>query len=119
MIPKKYTTFKKDISNEVEVHQSVVDDLVQFYYAKVREALSNLDDNRVYVEGLGTFSIRKARLEKAIVKNKSYLGNLEKRSYKGYSKVLSVENKIDKYEKMLIKIKEINDKRSEFKNNRS
>jgi len=115
MNPKKHKEFKKKIADEIEVHDSVVDDLISFYYARIRGALSNLEDTRVYVDGLGTFSIRKARLEKAIIKNKSYLGNLDKQTYKGYSKSINTKKKITKLEEVLKKIEDTYIKRREFK----
>lgn len=115
MKPKRYKDFKENIAEEVGVHDSAVDDLISFYYARIRASLSNLEDNRVYVDGLGTFSIRKARLEKAIIKNKSFLGNLDKQTYKGYSKSINTQKKITKLERMLDKIEESFRKKKEFK----
>jgi len=119
MKPKSYKEFKADIAEEVGVNASVVDDLVSFYFSKVRRSLSDLEDIRVYVDSLGTFSIRKTRLEKAIIKNKSYLGNLEKLTYNGYDKSISVQNKIETLEAALEKVEESIKKRKEFKNNRT
>ncbi len=70
MIPKNYKVFKDNIADEVGVNQSVVDDLISFYYSKIRNSLSNIDDLNIYIDNLGTLSIRKARLEKAIIKIK-------------------------------------------------
>ena len=81
MKPKSHKVFKTDIAKEVGVHASVVDEFVSFYYSRVRSTLSNLEHSKVFIDGLGTFSIRKVKLEKAIKKNKSYLGNLEKNTY--------------------------------------
>ena len=115
MIPKNHKIFKEGIANEVEVHENVVDDFISFYYGNVRQALSSLEHNKVFVDGLGTFTLRKTRIEKSIVKNKSYLGNLKKNTYKGYDKSISVKNKIEKLEKALDIIVESIDKRKEFK----
>ncbi len=115
MIPKNHKIFKEGIANEVEVHENVVDDFISFYYSNVRQALSSLEHNKVFVDGLGTFTLRKTRIEKSIVKNKSYLGNLKKNTYKGYDKSISVKNKIEKLEKALDLIVESIDKRKEFK----
>jgi len=117
MNPKSYKKFKDGVAEEVEVHPSVVDELISFYYSKVRDALSNLEDSRVYVEGFGTFSIRKARLEKAIIKNKSFLGNLEKQTYNGYSKSVQVKEKIRLFEEMLSKIEGTIEEKKNFKLN--
>jgi nucleoid DNA-binding protein len=119
MNPKSHKYFKKDIAENVGVNASVVEDLVSFYFSKVRESLSNIDDSRVYVEKLGTFSVRKARLEKAIIKNKSYLGNLHKHTYNGYQKTIDTKKKIKKFEEVLEKIEETIEKRNKFKNNKA
>lgn len=117
MKPKSHKVFKEEIAETVGVHQSVVDDLVSFYFSRIRQSLSELEDSKVYVESLGTFSIRKARLEKAIIKNKSFLGNLEKQTYKGYSKSINTQKKITKLEQMLEKIEETIKRKKEFKKN--
>ena len=73
------------------MHSSVVDEFINFYYEKVRENLSTLTDPNIFIDGLGTFSLRKIKIKKAIIKNKSYLGNLEKTTYNGYNKTILIE----------------------------
>ncbi len=116
MNPKQHKKFRKKIADKVEVHQSVVDDFIDFYYDKVRQALSSLDSNRIFIDGLGTFALRKARVEKAIKKNKSYLGNLEKNTYKGYDKTIITQDKIKALEIALSKIEQSITDRKNFKN---
>mgnify|MGYP003147978589 CR=1 FL=1 len=115
MIPKNHKIFKEGIAKEVGVHESVVDDLIGFYYSKVRHALSALDHNKVFIDGLGTFSLRKVRIEKAILKNKSYLGNLKKNTYKGYDKSIVVENRIKELEEALILVEATIIEKKKFK----
>lgn len=119
MKPKSHKIFKEDIADEIGVHPSVVDDLISFYYSKVRQSLSNIDDIRIYIEAIGTFAIRKARLEKAIIKNKSYLGNLEKHTYNGYEKTLETKKKIEKLEFTLQRIEDSINSRQQFKKDKS
>ncbi len=83
----------KDVAKEIGVHKDVVDDFVTFFYAKLRKSLSELKDTNINVSDLGTFSIRKKKLEKAIKRNKDILGNLEKMTYKGYNKYVPVKKK--------------------------
>ena len=54
MRPKSHKSFFEDVAKEVNVHKDVVDDLVTFYYGKVRKNLSNLSDTHINVAGLGT-----------------------------------------------------------------
>ena len=116
MKPKSHKSFFKDVAQEIEVHKDVVDDLVTFYYNKVRKSLSELIDTNVNIAGLGTFSLRKKKLEKAIKRQKDILGNLEKMTYKGYDKYVPVKNKLKQMENALEMLdKKINDK-NKFKN---
>jgi len=59
--------------------------------------------------------LRKVRVEKAIKKNKSYLGNLEKTTYKGYEKAVITKNKIKALESALSKIEKAIIDKKKFK----
>jgi hypothetical protein len=104
MNPKKHKVFKKGIAEEVGVHESVVDDFISFYYSKLRSKLSNLDYPRIQVDGLGTFILRKSKLNKAIMKNKSLLGNIAKRTYNGFAKSEDIKRNIIQMEKVMEQI---------------
>ena len=113
MNPKKHSEFKKGIAEEVGVHSQLVDDFVTFYYSKLRKKLSTLDFPRIYVDGLGTFVLRKNKLETSIKRHKSMLGNIAKRTYNGYAKsenitsnILEMELALKQLEKDILKKKE-------------
>lgn len=111
--PKTYKTFYKDVANECEVHQNLVEEFVRFFYSEVRKHLEELDNTRILLPNLGTFIIRKNRLEKSIKRHKDMLGNMEKTTYSGYGKHLPVKEKLIKMEKALIRIdKEITNKKN-------
>ncbi len=121
MNPKSHKEFKKGIAEKVGVHPSVVDDFITFYYAKLRKSLSNLNYPRIQVDGLGTFHIRKKRLEHSIKKNKSILGNLKKRTYKGFAQSENIlfninimEKALEQLEKDIIKKKNFKDANKEL-----
>ena len=115
MNPKNHNKLKEGIAEEVGVHVSVVDDFITFYYSKVRKALSNLEYPRVNVEGLGTFYLRKTKLDKAIKKNKSILGNLAKRTYAGFAKSENIQKNIAQMESAMRQIEEDIQKKKDFK----
>jgi hypothetical protein len=104
------------VAEEVKVHKDVVDDFVTFYYGKVRKNLSELSDPNINVAGLGTFSLRKNKLEKSIKRQKDILGNLEKMTYKGYEKYVPVKSKIEQMELALGKLNENIKNKKKFKN---
>lgn len=115
MNPKHHKEFRKGIAEKVNVHQDVVDDFVDFYYAKLRRSLSNLTYPSINVFGLGTFNIRKKKLSEGIKKNKSFLGNLEKNTYDGYAKHIPIKEKLKNMEDAMSEIKKIEEKKAEFK----
>jgi nucleoid DNA-binding protein len=116
MNPKSHKELKKGIAEEVGVHPQVVEDLISFYYGKVRKTLSQLEFPRVYIQGLGTFQLRKAKIEKAIKKNKSMLGNVAKRTYNGFAKSEDIQKDINEMENALKQMEEDILNKKEFKN---
>lgn len=119
MNPKKHREFKDGIAEEVGVHQQVVDDFITFYYAKIRSKLSHLDFPRINVEGLGMFELRKGKLETAIKKNKSMLGNIAKRTYNGYAKSEGISENIREMSNALEQIEKDRLNRITFKKNKN
>jgi nucleoid DNA-binding protein len=115
MNPKKHKNFKEGIAEEVGVHPQVVDDFVAFYYAKLRKKLSTLAYPKINVEGLGTFELRKGRLEVAIKKNKSILGNITKTTYNGYAKSEAIQENITQMSDVLDQMEQSILNRKNFK----
>lgn len=107
MNPKKHKDFKEGIAEEVGVHEKVVDDFIKFYYSKLRTCLTNLEYPRINVEGLGTFIIRKRKLDAQISRYKSMLGNIVNTTYNGYEKSIALKKKLE----ILERAKKLNDER--------
>jgi nucleoid DNA-binding protein len=119
MNPKKHKEFKKGIAEEVGVHPQVVDDFITFYYAKLRKKLSQLDYPKINVEGLGTFELRKLKLESAIKKNKSILGNIAKTTYNGFAKSENITENIKQMSNALAQMEENIIRKKDFKNKKN
>jgi nucleoid DNA-binding protein len=115
MIPKKYREFKKNIAKELGVHENLVDDFIAFYYRKVRTSLSCLDYPKVFVEGLGTFTVRKKKAEKKISKYKDILGNVQKQTYKGFAKSVEIKKTIYELENVVNIYNELLEERKKFR----
>ena len=116
MNPKKSKQFYKEVAEKADVHKDVVADLVYFFYERFRNNLSNLTSNKISLPNLGTFTLRKNKLEKAIKRNKDILGNLQKTTYKGYEKYVAVKFKLEQMEEALTKINNNIEKKKYFKN---
>jgi hypothetical protein len=118
MNPKNYKQFKEGIAEEVGVHENVVEDFITFYYGRLRKNLSELNYPRVFVDGLGTFVLRKQKLDKTIKRNKDILGNLGKQTYGGYEKTIAVKEKLENLEKAQKMYENMLEERRRFKNNK-
>ena len=117
MKPKSHKEFKKGIADEVGVHQSVVDDFLSFYYAKLRGKWGSSKLTTANVDGLGTFYLRKTKLEKSIKRGKSIIGNLAKRTYSGFAKSEDIQKDIVQMEKALEQMEKDILTKKEFRNN--
>ena len=93
--PKSYKEFFEEIAKECEVHPDLVDELVRFFYNEFRKNIETLEHTRIRLPNLGTFITRKGRLDRTIKRHKDMLGNLEKRTFKGYNKHLPIKEKLD------------------------
>lgn len=92
--PKNYKEFFEKVAEECEVHPNLVDNFVRFFYSEVRKHMEDLDHTRIRLPNLGLFITRKGRLDRAIKRHKDMLGNLEKRTFKGYNKHLPIKEKL-------------------------
>jgi len=104
--PKSYKDFFKEIAKECGVHENLVGELVRFFYAEVRTSLENLEHTRIQLPNLGTFILRKGRLDRAIKRHKDMLGNIEKTTYIGYGNHLPLKDKLNKMEKAVVRVEE-------------
>ena len=119
MNPKKSKIYKQDIAQQVGLHEDVVDAFIEFYYQKVREALSNLEYPKIYLTNLGTFNIRVKRVRENLTKQKDMLGNITKQTYNGYEKSVGIKQKIEEYDKILKMYNEIQEQKKNFRKNGS
>ena len=116
MNPKKSKQFYSEIAKKADVHKDVAADLIYFFYEKFRNNLSDLSSHKLILPNLGTFTLRKTKLEKAIKKNKDILGNLQKNTYKGYEKSIAVKAKLKQMETALINLNKNLKEKKDFKN---
>ena len=114
--PKSYRKFFKEVADECEVHPDLVDELIRFFYNEIRKNMENLDATRIRLPNLGTFITRKGRLERAIKRHKDMLGNLEKRTFKGYNEHLPIKEKLQLMEKAAERIEKEVELKTKWKN---
>jgi nucleoid DNA-binding protein len=102
MIPKKASKLYKEVSEDLNIEESLVESLVEFYYKEVRKAMTELKHPRLVIEGLGNFVIKPYAVRKAIPRYIKTLDDHDTSTFNAYYNKKSVENKLD----ALIKIEE-------------
>ena len=100
MIPKKSKLLYKDVSEEMNVSENLVDTLIDFYYRELKNTLTNLQNPTINVEGLGQFVIRKNLVTKSIPKYNKMLENHDTSTFKAYYNKKAIEERVQLLEKM-------------------
>ena len=95
MIPKKSNKLYKDISEELDISNILVEELVEFYYNEVRQLLTNLVFPRINVEGLGQFVARPKLVRNAIPRYTKILQSHDTSTFAAYYNKKSLETKLD------------------------
>lgn len=95
MIPKKSNKLYKDISEELDISNILVEELVEFYYNEVRQLLSNLVFPRINVEGLGQFVARPKLVRNAIPRYTKILQSHDTSTFAAYYNKKSLETKLE------------------------
>ena len=66
MNPKKANRLYKEVAEELNISDTLVEETISFYYNHIRQMLSGLTDPRINVEGLGHFIIKTNLVKKTI-----------------------------------------------------
>jgi len=122
LVPKKAKDFKKSTAEDLTLPEELVSDLINFYWAKVRNHISNLEYEAIEITNLGTFKVKNWIIDETIVKYKQYIDRMHGKFSEHIVKK-ELEERMQKLEKIKslveereIKFKEIRDARKN-KNN--
>lgn len=119
MIPKKSKLLYKEVSEEANVSESLVDSLIDFYYKELKNTLTNLTHPRINVEGLGHFVIRKNLVTKSIPKYYKMLENHDTSTFKAYYNKKAIEERVKLLEQMQTLINLDSEKKEIFNQNKN
>jgi nucleoid DNA-binding protein len=116
MIPKKPEKIIKQVAEDLDLSVNTVDDIVGFYYKALRKKLSELDELRINVPGLGHFSVKSYSLRRSIEKNEKIKSKLNPEVFSNYPKIKKIETKLEVLHKAEKKYKEFLEIKNNFKN---
>lgn len=95
MIPKKISKLYQPVAEDLNIEESLVEHLMEFYYKALKNQLSNLSHPRINVEGLGHFVVRPGMVKKSITRYSKALENHDTSTFSAYHNKRIVENKLE------------------------
>lgn len=119
MIPKKSSKIYKIVSEDLNIQEKLVEDLVQFYYKELRTKMSTLSHTRINIEGLGHAMVKANIVEQAIVRLEKSVKNHDTSTYNAYHNKKSMEEKLTLLKEITIKITEEAEERKKIKGDKN
>ena len=95
MIPKKSNSLYREISEEFDISEDLVESLIENYYKTLRKKMSALSDLRINVDGLGHFVLKIKKVKYAIPHYEKVLKNHDTSTFGAYHNKKSLEEKLD------------------------
>ena len=81
MLPKTSKELIKQTTEELNLDEELVNDIITFYYSEVRNCLRDLEHYNIQVSYVGTFKIKKNKLRQLFIKYKKHLAVLTKNTF--------------------------------------
>ena len=115
MIPKKPDSLFKDVAEELEISEDLVDKFVSFYYKDVRKHLTELNHTRINLDGLGHMVIKTKTVGIMIEKYNRMIAKADTFNFSGYFNKKRLESRIEALNIMQAKINDFNKEKEEFR----
>lgn len=115
MIPKKANELYKTVAEDLNIEESLVEDLVDFMYKNLRKNLSNLSHPRINLDGLGHFAVKTKAVNKSIERITTSLLNHDTYTFSAYFNKKTLENKLASLIKLEAEITQQQLKKDQFK----
>ncbi len=115
MNPKKSNKLYKEVAEELNVSDTMVEETISFYYNHIRQMLSSLSEPRINVEGLGHFVVKTKLVRNSIPRLTKSLENHDTSTFAAYFNKKGVETKLEQLLLLEKKIAAQEEKKETFK----
>jgi nucleoid DNA-binding protein len=116
MIPKKANKLYKQLAEDLDIEEDLVDKFIEHYYKEVRLALTNLSEPRINLDGLGHFVVRSALVKSSIPKITDKLSNHDTSTFNAYHNKKGLELKLEQLKVLEKKIDIEEERKTNYKN---
>lgn len=94
MIPKKPQIIIKQVAEEMDLPESMIDEVVSFYYKEVRKNLSSLEHIKLNLPGLGDFIVHRKSVERLAKKYEILKKRYNMDTFGNYHNMKQAEHKL-------------------------
>jgi len=115
MNPKKSNKLYKEVSEELDLTEDLVQDFIEFYYKEIRKNLTDLLHPRINLDGLGHFVAKTFIIRKAIPRYQKFLEIQSTETFAEYFNKKNTETKLNALISLESKLTEIEHKKEIFK----
>lgn len=115
MIPKKSSEIVKLTADKLELSETKVENIVNFFYKELRKTLSSLSDLKIDNPGIGHFLIREKKVDKKIAEVTSKLETITEKTFRSHYQTKHLEEKLEQLNSIKKKIVIFLEKRKQFR----
>jgi len=96
MNPRKSSKLYKSVSEDLNISETLVENLIEHYYKEVRTCMSQLNYARLNVTGLGHFFAKHKKIQKDILGISAILKTHDVSTFSAYFNKKNYEETLDK-----------------------
>jgi nucleoid DNA-binding protein len=114
MIPKKPKLLYKQLAEETNLNETLIDNLITFYYKEVRSEMSALNHTKIYIDGLGQFIVKSRTVDNLILKYERIIAKADNYSFSSYHNKIRLTTRLEELNAVKLKLQEDKSKRQNF-----
>lgn len=114
MIPKKPKLLYKQLAEETNLNETLIDNLITFYYKEVRSEMSALNHTKIYIDGLGQFIVKSRTVDNLILKYERIIAKADNYSFSSYHNKIRLTTRLEELNAIKLKLQEDKNKKQTF-----
>jgi|688.fasta_scaffold962898_2 nucleoid DNA-binding protein len=114
MIPKKPKLLYKQLAEETNLNETLIDNLITFYYKEVRSEMSALNHTKIYIDGLGQFIVKSKTVDNLILKYERIIAKADNYSFSSYHNKIRLTTRLEELNAIKLKLQEDKSKKQNF-----
>lgn len=115
MVPKKSKDIYKQLAEEQNLSESLIQDVVEYYYKSVKHNMMQITHPRIDVAGLGQFIVKISTVEKGIEKTEKVLKKQDESTFRGYHFKKVLEERLILLKNIQQKMLEVKEEKRKFR----